>query len=463
MLKVAEIKVNYERNPEGITGVPLFSWVLWSDKRNVVQDGYQLQISEDPSFNSLCYDSGKKESDLSARIIAEELDLKSASKYYVRVKVEAGHEISPWSETYYFITALLDVEEWKASFITAETKDDAGLSKGTYVRNTFRVKGKVKQALAYTTALGLYEFYMNGKKVGNDELTPGWTSYHKHLTYQTYEVTSALVEGRNGLGASLGAGWYKGTMGFDRIRNLYGDRTAFLCQLVIQYEDGTTDVVVSDETWVGHDSPVLFAEIYDGEIYDARKEIEGWSKDTLMDDSWKPVEIIEIDKKILDAQIKNRVQEIDKVEAKRIFKTPQGHTVIDFGQNMTGRIHVRAKGKPEDVIELHCFEVLDQDGNVYLDNLRGAKQSLTYTFAREEEIQYHPTFTFMGFQFAKIVSYPGEPKIEDFTAYTTHTFMEPTGTLETSNPYINQLSHNILWGMKGNFVDVPTDCPQRDE
>ena len=154
---------------------------------------------------------------------------------------------------------------------------------------------------------------------------------------------------------------------------------------------------------------------------------------------------------------------MDEVPAKRIFTTPEGDTVIDFGQNMTGHIRVHARGKAGDVIELHCFEVLDAKGNVYLDNLRGAKEAMKYTFAREEEISYAPSFTFMGFQYAKIVSFPGKPEVENFTAYTLHTKMEKTGSFECSNQDLNQLAHNILWGLKGNFVDVPTDCPQRNE
>lgn len=357
----------------------------------------------------------------------------------------------------------MDNSEWKAEFVSAEEEADKDNSKGTYVRRTFALKGKVKEAYASTTALGLYNFYINGRKVGNDELTPGWTSYCKHLCYQTYDVTEYLNEGDNAMGAILGAGWYKGKMGFLEVRNNYGTRTAFLAQMTVRYENGTEEVFVTDESWTGADAPIVFAEIYDGEIYDASMEIPGWSKAGDVSGTWRPVSSVEFSKEVLAGQGSGKVAEMDEVRARRIFTTPQGDTVIDFGQNMTGHIHVKAYGKPGDVIELHCFEVLDAAGNVYLDNLRGAKESMKYTFAKEGEVEYTTTFTFMGFQYAKIVSYPGTPEVENFTAYTLHTRMNQTGRLEFSNPDLNQLAHNILWGLKGNFVDVPTDCPQRNE
>lgn len=462
MLKITKILMDYETSQIGITHVPQFGWVLESDKRNVIQESYELQIAADQAFAEMVYESGKVRSDASAQVEANEAVLKSQTRYYVRVRVAAAGEETDWFSTS-FVTGMMDNSQWKAEFISAEGEADKDDSKGTYVRKTFSLKGKVKEAFACTTALGLYNFFINGKKVGTDELTPGWTSYLKHLCYQTYDVTEYLIEGENAAGAILGAGWYKGKMGFLGVRNNYGTRTAFLAQIVIRYEDGTEEILVTDESWMGTDAPVVFAEIYDGEIYDASLEIPGWSEAEEVKGNWKAVSAVEFSKEVLYGQGSGKVAEMDPVNVKRIFTTPQGDTVIDFGQNMTGHIHVKAYGKPGDVIELHCFEVLDAQGNVYLDNLRGAKESMKYIFAEEGEVEYTTTFTFMGFQYAKIVSYPGEAKPENFTAYTLHTKMDLTGRLEFSNPDLNQLAHNILWGLKGNFVDVPTDCPQRNE
>lgn len=462
MLKITGILMDYEKTQVGITHIPQFSWSLESDKRNVMQEAYELEIAEDAGFTAPVYRSKRVTGDTSSQIVPEGMTLKSMTRYYVRVKAFAAGEETVWEQTA-FVTGLMDNKEWKAVFITAEEEKDADNSKGTCVRKAFSLKGAVKEAFACTTALGLYNFYINGKKVGTDELTPGWTSYRKHLCYQTYDVTSYLKEGENAMGAMLAAGWFKGKMGFVGLRNHYGKNTAFLAQVLVRYEDGTEETFVTDASWTGEDAPVIFAEIYDGEIYDAGREIPGWSEPGIPSGNWRKVRTIEYDMSVLSGQGSGKVTEMDEVKPKRIFKTPQGDMVIDFGQNMTGHIRVTAKGKAGDVIELHCFEVLDSAGNVYLDNLRGARESMKYTFAKDGEITYAPVFTFMGFQYAKIVSFPGEPKAENFTAYTFHTKMEHTGTFECSNPDLNQLAHNILWGLKGNFVDVPTDCPQRNE
>lgn len=347
--------------------------------------------------------------------------------------------------------------------MSAEREEEAGSSKGTYLRKAFKTGKKIKEAFVCATALGIYYLYLNGKKVGEDEMAPGWTSYRKHLCYQTYDVTGLVREGGNVLGAMLGAGWYKGLMGLDHKRNNYGTQTALLAQLLIRYEDGSTQTVVTDDSWEGKDSPVVFAEIYDGEIYDARLECPGWCEPGAGKQGWHKTERIPWEKRTLTAQGAGKVSQMDALPAKRVFVTPGGDTVVDFGQNLTGWIQVGAKGRPGDVIHLECFETLDAAGNVYRENLRTAKESVKYIFGEQEAITYHPSFTFLGFRYAKITEFPGEPKLDQFTAKTLHTKMEPTGEVHTSNPLLNQLWHNIVWGMKGNFLDIPTDCPQRDE
>lgn len=463
MLRIKKLTVDYLSNPVGITESPQFGWVIESDKSNVVQKAYHLQIAFDLNFKKIAFDSGLIESGESAHISAEGFELLSSTKYYVKVKIADSSEESDWSGPACFTTALLKNEEWKGQFVSAETKADADNSKGTYVRRSFRAKSGIASALVYSTALGLYKLYINGKKIGDDELTPGWTSYRKHLLYQTYDVTEALQSGENVVGAMLGAGWYKGLMGFAGLRNHYGDQTALLCQLEITYQDGTKDIVVTDESWKGTDSPVLFSEIYDGEIYDARLEIEGWNCPGFDDSKWKPVEAVGYDKSVLTAQAGCKVAEIGRIPAKELIITPQGDTVINFGQNLTGWVRFRVKGNAGDCVVLNHFEVLDSKGNVYLDNLREAKQTVSYTLKGGEEEAFHPNFTFHGFQYVKVAKYPGEIKLENFEAVVVHSDMKPTGTFECSNADINQLQHNILWGLKGNFVDIPTDCPQRNE
>ena len=453
MLKISRVHIDYQKNPVGISEMPQFGWEIASDRRNVIQQAYTLQIAKDSEFTELVYNSGRVLSSQSAHLIAAGERLESVTKYFVRVKVSDETEETPWSETAYFVTGLTEGEVWSAPFVSAEiTETDKEVSKGTYVRGTFTVKKPVKEAYAMTTALGLYQFFLNGEKVGKDEMTPGWTSYRRHLLYQTYEVTDLLKEGYNVAGAMLAAGWYKGVMGLTKARNNYGDQTGFAMELRICYEDGSEERILTDGSWKGCDSPIIFSEIYHGEIYDASLEIPGWASNEISEGNWHQTAEVPFDTGVIRAQSGARVQVIDEIPAKRLFTTPKGEQVLDFGQNMAGRIRVTATGKPGDVIWLKCFEVLDSKGNVYLDNLRAARAEMKYTFAKEGTITWYPRFTYMGFQYAQILSCPGEIKAENFTACTMHSEMEPTGNITCSNPLLNQLHHNYLWGLKSNFL-----------
>ena len=259
MLRISRVHIDYQKNPVGIAEMPQFGWEIVSDKRNVIQKAYTLQISKNPEFTEFVYDSGRVVSGKSAHLIPESGKLESATKYFVRVKSDDGVDETPWSETAYFITGLTEGEVWSAPFVSAETEEaDREVSKGTYVRGTFTVKKPVKEAYAMTTGLGLYNFFLNGEKVGKDEMTPGWTSYRRHLLYQTYEITDLLKEGDNVAGAMLAPGWYKGVMGLTKARNNYGDQTGFAMELRIRYEDGSEEQILTDESWKGCDSPMSF-------------------------------------------------------------------------------------------------------------------------------------------------------------------------------------------------------------
>lgn len=477
MVNVEKLMVNYEENPIGIEGVEQIGWTICSDRKNVHQRAYWLQIASDAVFASVVYDSGRVETEESAHVAVgqDDLRLTSTTKYWIRVKVEtesgsyaadaesaANTEESEWTEGS-FVTALLSHEEWKAKFVTIEEETDKEDSKGSYLRTEFSARKEIACAYAYTTALGLYHLYLNGEKVSEDEFTPGWTSYNKHLLYQMYDVSTYIKEGSNVIGALIGAGWYKGTMGFVRMRNHYGERTAFAAQLEICYTDGSKDIIVTDESWVGAWSPILYSEIYDGETYDARLEIKNWNKTDCKYCDWKIVNTVEFDCRVLRAQSGCKVKPVTALPAKRIFMTPQGDKVVDFGQNLTGWVTFTVKGSVGSRVVLQFFETLDQDGNVYLDNLRTAKQTVTYVCRDEYEVCFHPHFSYQGFQFMKIIEYPGESSLKNFMAYAVHSDMAKTGSFSCSNEDLNQLMHNVLWGMKGNFLDVPTDCPQRDE
>lgn len=464
MIVLKELRVNGQENPVGIENLEILGWKICADKRNIQQDSYEIMIATDQEFCEIVYSSGKVKSRESAHVQlgCTDIRLTSAKKYYVRARIETtDKEQSEWIEGC-FITAFLNNREWKADFISPEKERDCDKSRGYYMRKEVHIEKKVKSAYAFTTALGLYHFYMNGCRIGADEFTPGWTSYNRHLLYQTYDVTGYLRTGCNMLGAHIGAGWYKGDMGSARTRNHYGKRNAFACQIEVEYEDGEKETILTDTTWQGTKSPVLFSEIYDGEIYDARMEITGWSEPENRSGNWEETECVPFSIEVLGAQSGCRAKVMERIPAKEIFQTPEGELVVDFGQNMAGWIEFKATGKTGDRIVLNCFESLDKDGNVYVENLRTAKATVTYICSGREAV-YHPNFSFQGFRYARIAEFSEEVKVEDFTACAVYSDMERTGWFSCSDDAVNQLHHNILWGMKSNFLDVPTDCPQRDE
>lgn len=459
MIRLSDLTIQYSACPAGITEPIELCWVMESDERNVKQESYQIQIWNE---ETLVYDSGCVKSSQSAHVMVTQ-SWDSIRRYRVRLCVTANGQSSQWVERS-FVTGFQRKEEWKGKFISAEPEADKGESYGTMLRKEFCVAKPLKEAFLLSSAHGIYHAFLNGRQVGTDELSPGWTSYHKRLLYQTYDVTGLLQQGENALGVMLGAGWYKGMMGYKHTRNNYGTRTAFGGQLILRYEDGSEEWVCSDESWKGTKSPVLFSEIYGGEVYDARREQCGWTMPDFDDSAWSAAEAVERDVTTLVPQHSCPVRVQEQFRPVSLFTTPNGDKVLDFGQNMAGWCECSVENAcAGDVVELEFFEVLDKDGNVYTENLRGIHQILRYICKGGEKEIYHPFFTFQGFQYAKIISYPAEPSVECFTACVVHSDLKETLRFECSNPFINQLQHNIRWGMKGNFIDIPMDCPQRDE
>lgn len=295
-------------------------------------------------------------------------------------------------------------------------------------------------------------------------LTPGWTVYGKRLQYQLYDVTNLLKPGENAVGALLGDGWYRGTLGWVFQWAFYGPRLGLLCQIHVRYANGTEEWIVSDGTWKTHlDGPIRMNDIYNGESYDARREMPGWSQPGFSDTQWQPVQVAEFPMDNLTASNGLPVRKIQYLPAQRVFRTPKGELVVDFGQNMVGWVRLNLRGPAGTVVTVRRAEVLDKAGNFYTDNLRKADCQLEYTMKGSGAEVYEPRFTFMGFRYVSVEGLSGNLAPGDITGVVVHSDMPPTGRFECSNPLINQLQHNIQWGQKGNFVDVPTDCPQRDE
>ncbi len=449
-------------NPIGIEEEhPRFSWELASEKRNIIQKAYEIKVL---SGKTNVWSSGKILSDQSVQVPYKGVVLQSAKKYNWQVRVwDNDDKPSVWSQPASFQMGLLSKNEWKAKWISAGAIEDSINRPAVYFRKEFAITKKIVRATAYITAHGMYEAQLNGKKIGDDFLTPGWTSYKKRLQYQQYDVTAMLQPGKNVCGAMIGNGWYRGFLGWAGTKDIYGKTIGLLLQLTIEYSDGTRENIISDESWKSSTGSIRYTEIYHGETIDAREEKSGWANTLYNDKAWLPVKIENHPYDNLLATYNEPVKKHELFKPVKIFKTPKGEQIIDFGQNLVGWVVVKAGGPAGTTIKIHHAEVLDKQGNFYTDNIREALATATYITDGKGERIFEPHFTFYGFRYIKIEGYPGELKPENFTAVALYSAMNPTGFFISSNPLINQLQHNIQWGQRGNFLDVPTDCPQRDE
>jgi alpha-L-rhamnosidase len=465
MLTPHTLTCEYLSNPIGLdVPQPRLSWKSTATTRGARQTAYQIIVT---TSDATLWDSGKVASDASVHVPYGGPALHAGQRCTWRVRVwEERDAASEWSETAFWEMGLLDHTNWQADWITPDWDEDITTSQPVpMLRREFKADGDMVSARLYATSLGLYELSINGQRVGDGVLTPGWTSYDHRVQYQTYDVTAMIRVGDNAIGVMLGDGWFRSFLGFEGARNTYGTRLALLAQLHLTYADGRIEVIVTDAHWHATQSPITLSDIYMGEAYDARLEQSGWAEPNFDDSAWHGVRILDHRKDIVVAQVAPFIRRHEEVKPIRIFQTPKGEIVLDFGQNMVGWVRLRARGPAGSTVTTRHFEVLDQAGNVYLTNLRSARQVVQYTLkgtADADEV-FEPRFTFQGFQFISVEGFPGEVTPENFTGIVVHSDMPVTGSFECSNPMINQLQHNILWGQKGNFVDVPTDCPQRDE
>ncbi len=471
-ITVSQVFTESRTNPVGLDRAqPRFSWQLASDQRNVMQTAYELRVSEDSAAlvrgDSLVWNSGRVPSDASTFIPYEGDSLQSGHRYHWQVRVTDNQgNTSEWSAPAGWQMGLLKPgTEFQAQWIGPGYPEDSVHRASPYFRKTFTIPaGKnVQSATAYITAHGLYEAYLNGQRIGDAYLTPGWTSYHHRLQYQAYDATNQVQAGENALGAVLGSGWYRGYLGFTDQKNQYGDDVALLLQLDIQYDDGSTESIRSDNSWKSSTGPIQRSEIYHGEYYDARREMPGWTQPSFDDSSWNGVTLGNYAKDVLLATYNEPIRKQETFQPQAIFTTPAGDLVADFGQNLVGWVQLTVQGSAGDSITLHHAEVLDKEGNFYTENIRAAEQRNTYVLTGGQSETFEPHFTFQGFRYVKVDGFPGALQQENLTAVALYSDMRPTGEFSTSNELLNQLQHNIQWGQKGNFLDVPTDCPQRDE
>jgi len=468
-VKVVQLLCENKQNPLGIDiRNPMLSWQLRSEDNGISQTAYEIVVTQNiNNFNSndyVVWRSGKIISDQSVHVVYAGSTLYSKQKYYWKVRIwDKNGKVTPWSNTAFWQTGIFNYNEWTAKWIEPGYVEDTVLRPSPLMRKEFNVDKKIKSVTAYITSHGLYEAQINGQKIGDGLFTPGWTSYNKRLQYQTYDVTSMIRKGKNAIGVTLASGWYRGLLTWNSYKNIWGKSLGLLLQLEIEYADGTNERIVSDETWKSSTGAIRYAELYNGEWIDYRAAKNGWTNPCFNDSDWSNVKVTTYDNSILVASNSEPARKKEKFYPVKIFRTPQNELVADFGQNLVGVIRMKIRANKGDSIFITHAEILDKKGNFYTDNLRLAKQQNLFIPADSTEEVFEPQFTYMGFRYIKIQNYKGIIKPGDLIACAVYADMKQTGKFDCSDTLINKLQHNIQWGQKGNFLDVPTDCPQRDE
>lgn len=440
---IYDLKTNHLSNPIGFQLAPLRLSYKVKSPAGTKQQQARIRIYNTQEDDDLIYDSGLR-GDINSLCFVPDVVISPRTLYSWDVLVISDEGEEGLSSRAYFETGKLK-EPWLGRWITAEKP----LANSRFKKNFFLNK-MVSSTRLYICGLGLYEAEINGTKVGDEFLTPGCNDYNQWLQYQTYDVTK-LIEGENKLSVILGDGWYKGPFGFQGQSNIYGNIQCLLCELHIRYEDGSSQVVTSDDTWQAEESPIRFSSIYDGEIFDATLAPSAAVKTKYMD---------EVGYDRLTERLSPPVRIMEKMKPIEIIHTPCGETVLDMGQIITGYLSFYTKEPKGHTYRLQYGEVL-QKGCFYNENLRTAKQAYTYT-TDGSKAWIRPHFTFYGFRYVKLEGFDNLA-LEDFEGCVLYSDMPQTAFLDTSSEKVNRLAQNALWGQKGNFVDVPTDCPQRDE
>ena len=441
-MKIIHCKLNHLTNPLGWdVEHPTISYVV-TEARGCFQRAARVWVSLSPDFAENLYDSGER-SDIVSTSFELPIDLKPMTRYYWKVWVRDDAGDAAESAVQWFETGK--DAPWRAQWITP----DADKSVQAVLFKHINVQKPVATARAYVVGLGLYELSLNGEKQGDECLLPGFCDYDDWIQYQTFDLP--LSHGDNLLELTLGDGWYKGNFGLVKRSENYGDRLAAIAEVHIRYQDGTEEIVCTDESWQARRSPIVASGIYCGEVFDAMLDTSGVFG----------VRPIDLGHDRLCARLSPPIRAHERLKPVEVLHTPAGETVLDMGQNMVGWLEFHSEAPKGTEIRLQFGELL-QEGCFYRDNLRSAKAEFTYiSDGTPRDVRQH--FTFYGFRFVKIEGWVGPVDPNAFTGLVIHSDMDERGDIKTSDALVNQLVHNARWGMKGNFLDVPTDCPQRDE
>ncbi|MCR5311439.1 MAG: glycoside hydrolase family 78 protein [Lachnospiraceae bacterium] len=453
---ISKLKTNHIENPIGYMMPHIsLSWKV-SDTKGDHAAKTRVIVALDKDLKEVVHDSGER-TDISSLDYSPSFEVKPATRYYWQVTVVDDKKEKGVSEVSFFETpGKFEKAKWIEASFSDDTCDEP------LFRKELKLKKKPVSARLLICGLGLYEAYINGKKVGDEYLTPYYNDYNLWRQFQTYDVTDSLKAGDNCIGVMLGNGWYKGRFGFiDGLDKLYGDTCHMICELKLTYEDGKTEIIPSDASWLCAPSPIVKSSIYDGEIWDARKEIVGWNRPGKTPSGFVPAKVYKKGRTdLLVPRLSLPIKAMDTVKPVKCITTPAGETVIDFGQEFSGWVEFTCHEPAGREIFFQFGEIL-QDDNFYNDNLRSAKQEYKYISAGPG-VKVRPHFTFYGFRYMKVEGIKNG-SIKDFKGVVLYSEMEDTGRIETSDKRVNRLFLNAYWGQRGNFLDIPTDCPQRDE
>ncbi|AJR04480.1 family 78 glycoside hydrolase catalytic domain [Siansivirga zeaxanthinifaciens] len=466
------------KNPIGFYNAsPTFSWNLPVTSDVKEQSAYQIVVASNPDLlpnNADLWDSKKQVSEQSTFIAYAGKNLNSRQKVYWQVKYWNQDDVeSNWSDVNHFELGLLKNSDWQAKWIGLDTKKEKVLGsqnniihRPQYLRKGFELSSEVALARLYITAKGVFDVAINGKDVSDDVMPPGYTPYKKRIETITYDVTNLIESGQNTIGIEIASGWHSGRLGW--MKSFWSDTESpkILCQLELIMKDGSKNIIMSDESWKGTtNGPIRLSEIYDGETYDANIEMPNWTTNNFNDNNWIPVSAFDIDNSIsLEPKRHNTVKTKIELPAKEIIKRDDA-VIFDFQQNMVGVPLLKVPMKKGQTLKIRFAEKLSPDGSFYTDNYRSAQSTNYYTASKDGVIEWKPKFTFHGFQYVELCGFDStkEPSKDWVTGLVQYSDFEENGTFTSSHEKLNQLQSNIVWGLRGNFFDIPTDCPQRDE
>ncbi|HVB26521.1 MAG TPA: family 78 glycoside hydrolase catalytic domain, partial [Mycobacteriales bacterium] len=490
-MRALALRVEYRTDPVGIdVRRPRLSWELESAVRGDVQIGYRIAVSSSAAQAAAAtgdlWDSGRVSSAETIGIEYDGPELRSGQRCWWSVHVwDASGGPSGWAPAAFWEMGLLEDSDWRAVWIApaVEASQSVGPPHGVtldpgsplasrfdlggwrgprpaYLRQRFSVEAPVVAARAYVTARGLYDLHVNGQRVGEDLLRPGWTDYDKRIQYQVYDVTPFVRSGANAVALLLGSGWFAGRVAWqDRI---YGDTPSVLVQLQITRADGAVEFVCSDGSWVSAASPLLWSDLLIGECFDASAQVTGWDAAELDDTSWQPVTVVAPPTAPLVAERGPAVRRLRVLTPISVRQQVPGRWTFDMGQNMVGRVRLRVSGPAGTRLVIRHAEMLEADGRLHTANLRKALAT-DIVVLDGDDIVYEPHFTTHGFRYVEVSGLPGSPADGFLTGIVLGSDLPQAGEFECSHPLVNALQSNIVWGQWGNFFEVPTDCPQRDE